>query len=190
MSESKEHHARRHAIEAVAHAISNRRETRYQHKDLDNLSIQILPMPLSTVGEPLFEPEFFWPYKRPIPEPEEEIDFLPCSPKEAMDPLDEAMTLSDYFDDYLNSTILSGNNDWQHSSRQVVDFPCILYEIELEKSLDWRVDGITDIPGGPRMKCSLVESVNADDDQITRGEILSMCRIMITCLGSRVYRAH
>lgn len=40
------------------------------------------------------------------------------------------------------------------------------------------------------MKCYLLESVNADDDQITRGEILCMCRIMNTCLCSRKYRAH
>ncbi|OJJ69021.1 hypothetical protein ASPBRDRAFT_77323 [Aspergillus brasiliensis CBS 101740] len=190
MSQSKEHQARRHAIEAVAQAISSRRENRYQHKDLENLSVKILPMPLSANGEPLFEPEYFCPYKRPIPEPKEEIDFSPSSPKEVMDPLDETMVLSDYFHYYLSSLIIFEGIEWQHSPRQTVDFPCILFEIYLEKSLDWRVDGITEIPGGPRMKCTLVESVNADDDQITRGEIISMCRIMITCLGPRVYRAH
>lgn len=56
--------------------------------------------------------------------------------------------------------------------------------------MDWRVDGITGIPGGPRMKSLLLESVDADDEQITRGEILCMCRIMTTCLRSRMYRAH
>ncbi|KAL7654725.1 hypothetical protein ACMYSQ_006721 [Aspergillus niger] len=190
MSESKEHQARRHTIKAVAQTISNRPEIRYQHKDLDHLPIQILHMPLSADGDPLFKPEFFWPYQKPLPDPDEEIEFSPSSPKEAMKPLDEAMILSDYFGEYITDATLIHKVDWQHNPRQTIDFPCILHEIDQEKSLDWRVDGITGIPGGPRMKSLLLESVNADDDQITRGEILCMCRIMNTCLCSRKYRTH
>lgn len=40
------------------------------------------------------------------------------------------------------------------------------------------------------MKCLLFESVNVSDDQITRGEILCICRIMTSCLRLRAYRPH
>ncbi|RDH37516.1 hypothetical protein BDQ94DRAFT_136569 [Aspergillus welwitschiae] len=190
MSESKEHQARRHAIKAVAQTISNRPENRYQHKDLDHLPIQILPMPLSAEGDPLFDSEYFWPYQKSLPNPDEEIEFSPSSPKEALDPMDEAHILSYYFGHYITDATLIHKVDWQHNPRQPIEFPCSLCELDIENPFDWCVGGITGIPGGPRMKCYLLESVNADDEQITRGEILCMCQIMITCLRSKKYRAH
>ncbi|RAH63273.1 hypothetical protein BO85DRAFT_465176 [Aspergillus piperis CBS 112811] len=174
MLESNDHQVRRHAIKTVARAICERRENRYQHKDLDNLHIEILPMPLSADGGPLFEPEFFWPYDKSLPDPDEEI----------------AHILSDYFGEYISCATLFHKFDWQHNPRQPSDFPCSLCELDIDNPIEWCVGGITGIPGGPRMKCFLLESVNADDEQITRGEILCMCRIMITCLRSRKYSAN
>ncbi|OJZ86007.1 hypothetical protein ASPFODRAFT_219221 [Aspergillus luchuensis CBS 106.47] len=190
MLESKEHQARRNTIKEIARAISERRENRYQHKDVHDLPIQILPMPLSADGDPLFESEFFWPYKKPLPNPDEEMEFSPSSPEEATDPMDEAHILSYYFGHYITSAIRLGSDNWYHSPRQPIDFPCSLCELDTENPFEWCAGGITGIPGGPRMKCLLLESVDANDDQITRGEILCMCRIMITCLRSRKYRAH
>lgn len=123
MPESNEHQARRHAIKAVAQTISNRPENRYQHKDLDHLPIQILPMPLSAEGDPLFDSEFFWPYQKPLPGPDEEIEFSPSSPKEALDPMDEAHILSYYFGHYITDATLIHKVDWQHNPRQYDRFP-------------------------------------------------------------------
>lgn len=123
MPESNEHQARRHAIKAVAQTISNRPENRYQHKDLDRLPIQILPMPLSAEGDPLFDSEFFWPYQKPLPDPDEEIEFSPSSPKEALDPMDEAHILSYYFGHYITDATLIHKVDWQHNPRQYDRFP-------------------------------------------------------------------
>ncbi|GLA75611.1 hypothetical protein AtubIFM55763_006892 [Aspergillus tubingensis] len=190
MLESNDHQVRRHAIKTIARAICERRENRYQHKDLDNLHIQCLPMPLSADGGPLFEPEFFWPYDKSLPDPDEEIEFSPSSPQEVLDPMDEAHILSDYFGEYISCATLFHKFDWQHNPRQPSDFPCSLCELDIDNPIEWCVGGITGIPGGPRMKCFLLESVDADDEQITRGEILCMCRIMITCLRSRKYSAN
>lgn len=123
MLESKEHQARRNTIKEIARAISERRENRYQHKDVHDLPIQILPMPLSADGDPLFESEFFWPYKKPLPNPDEEMEFSPSSPEEATDPMDEAHILSYYFGHYITSTIRLGSDNWYHSPRQYDQFP-------------------------------------------------------------------
>ncbi|KAI2843359.1 hypothetical protein CBS11350_5228 [Aspergillus niger] len=141
--------------------------------------------PYQPMGTHYSSLNFFWPYQKPLPDPDEEIEFSPSSPKEAMRPLDEAMILSDYFGEYITDATLVHKVDWQHNPRQTIDFPCILHEIDQEKSLDWRVDGITGIPGGPRMKSLLLESVNADDDQITRGEILFSPVLLISFVGPR-----
>ncbi|KAH8427953.1 uncharacterized protein LDX57_005659 [Aspergillus melleus] len=151
MVESKEHQSRRRAVEAVADTISNLREAQYAHKDLDHLPIQILPMPLSNDGDPLFQSEYFQPCRKLLQDPSEEIEYPAHNPHHPLStPMSEASDIWQFLTNYLDDAMHQG---WV---------------------------GKFDSP----------RHVNGDDDQITRGEILSICRIMIRCLRAKSYLAY
>ncbi|KAK1149262.1 hypothetical protein N8T08_006484 [Aspergillus melleus] len=191
MVESKEHQSRRRAVEAVADTISNLREAQYAHKDLDHLPIQILSMPLSSDGDPLFQSEYFQPCRKLLQNPSEEIEYPAHNPHHPLStPMSEASDIWQFLTNYLDYAMDQGWVSKFDSPRQPGDFRTPLWEYELENAIDWRAAGIREIQGRSQVRCMILESVNGDDDQITRGEIMSICRIMIKCLRAKSYLAY
>ncbi|PLB55281.1 hypothetical protein P170DRAFT_461193 [Aspergillus steynii IBT 23096] len=193
MKGNTERDARRRAVRAVKETISHQKDLLiYEHKDLDqHAPIQVLPMPLTSDGDPKFKSEFFDPFRKPLPDPDEDIQFCPASPKEPDDAMSEGLVVGNYFKSYIWDGIYRGKADKHNNPMQPIDFPrCSLWEFEFEDSIDWRSGGIADSPDGPWIKCIFYDSVNPNDHQITRGEILCICRIMTTCLSRQAYSAH
>ncbi|KAI9039977.1 uncharacterized protein KD926_008667 [Aspergillus affinis] len=88
--------------------------------------------------------------------------------------------LTNYLDDAMDQGWVGKSNSPRHP----------LWEYELENAIDWRAAGIRENPDGSWVRCMMLESVNGDEDQITRGEILSICRIMIKCLRAKSYLSY
>lgn len=121
MTATTERGARRRAVRAIRETISLRKDLVYEHKDLEHYApIQILPMPLSSDGDPLFQSEFFEPFRKPLPDPDEEIEFCPTSLDKVDYPMTEALTVGHYFQSYIWDGVYSARAGEHNSPMQYV----------------------------------------------------------------------
>ncbi|PYH92226.1 hypothetical protein BO71DRAFT_442619 [Aspergillus ellipticus CBS 707.79] len=194
--ESQTHKSRRHDMKAIERSISALKSAQYILKDLENIPVEILPLPLTTEGEPLFEPCFFEPYREPFqdPDPKENYPSYGVIEDWELSPMDWARDVYSYLDRYIADVTLNDTKLFfgQHSPKDLPTRTGPLWEYETcrDYRFAWRDTAGCSVPDGPQYKCMMLDDVDTDDACITRGELLCICRLMIKSLSVCAYVDH
>ncbi|PWY90770.1 hypothetical protein BO70DRAFT_384398 [Aspergillus heteromorphus CBS 117.55] len=184
-------------MKAIEKSIFKLKSAQYVPQDLENIPIEILPLPLDSDGEPLFEPCFFDPYRVPFQDPDPEENYTSYGVVEGweLSPMDWARDVYSYLDRYIADVTFNDKDlsFGQHPPHDPLTHGTgQLWEHETSKGhhLDWRATAGCSIPDGPQYKCMMLDDVDTDDTRITRGELLCACRLMIKRLSLRVHANH
>ncbi|PYI05845.1 hypothetical protein BO78DRAFT_419168 [Aspergillus sclerotiicarbonarius CBS 121057] len=175
------------AVTAIERSLTADILTQYTPDDLGAHDVEVSTMHLDGDGQPSSQSSFFEPYRDTLPQPDPEEDYPPFDENGGVfcTPIAWAQDIYQYLRTYLVDIAGQGNSKAHIQLMQPGNFDYKLWEHN--HHFNWRATAVSKAPGGPWLKCMMLNNVKGSDD-LTRGELLSICRIMVK--GLEKYENH